>query len=277
METASLALRKTYALFLILLLAAGMASCGTDKVTDGPPVVPPQDALLIDFSSFPTSAPVLRAGNFATTLGQSNYNFAAGNVAVWNFIITVGLAVPVGTFLESFNHLPVKQPDGSWLWSYNKTVGTDSYDAKLNGKFENGLVTWNMYVSKLTGTPYANFNWFTGTADWAATQGAWIMRQSPDNPVDMLQIDWHRNAAAGTSDITYTNVVPNGPENGGYIAFGKTDGTPYNAYYNIYNKGADSLINIEWNRTTKEGRAKNLTAFGDENWHYWDSALADVP
>ena len=64
-------------------------------------------------------------------------------------------------------------------------------------------------------------------------------------------------------------------ENGGYINYGITNETPYNAFYDIYNKGQDNHTNIEWNRTTKEGRVKDAQHFLDAVWHLWDSNLDD--
>ena len=51
---------------------------------------------------------------------------------------------------------------------------------------------------------------------------------------------------------------------------------PYQAFYDIYNKGQDNLIEIEMNTNTQEGRVRNLQHFGNEDWHYWDSHLRDT-
>ena len=56
----------------------------------------------------------------------------------------------------------------------------------------------------------------------------------------MIGIEWHRDTEAGTADIKYTNIVPGGPENGGYIHFGVTGGYPHDAFYDIYNKGKEN-------------------------------------
>jgi hypothetical protein len=268
------------AIFAVLLMVVP-AGCGkSDKSNDitNALALPPQSSLFTDFSSFPTVSSQAAASlvSRVTISGQSNFAFSAVNVIVWNTVITVGLAVPVYTFLEAFNHRPTLQPDGSWLWSYSKTILLVTYTAKLYGKINGDHVDWSMYISKAG--DFTDFNWFNGTADLAGTNGNWTMKKSPSDPVDLLSIDWARNAAADTGHITYTNVEPGGPENGGYISYGN-DGTTdptYDAYYNIYNKGKDDLINIEWNLTTKEGRVKNPAAFGDSNWHYWNSALQDV-
>ena len=101
------------------------------------------------------------------------------------------------------------------------------------------------------------------------------MQRSPEDPTEFLGIEWHRDAVEDISDIRYTNIVPDGPEEGGYIEYGRIDEEPYDAYYHIYNKGQDRLKEIEWNRETKEGRIKNPDYAGGE-WRYWDCALKDT-
>jgi hypothetical protein len=282
MRTPTPVLRRIFASLLILGLTVAVANCGNNKTEDtsstDAPTLPPDStfSMTMGLSEFPAAALALSGASIAAAPAGTNYTFAAVNVGVWNLIITVGLAVPVLTFAESFNHTPVLQPDGSWLWSYSKTI-VDTYSAKLNGKVSGGQVIWNMYISKTTGADqFTDFNWFTGTADLAATAGNWTMRKSPTEPVDLLSIDWHRNAAAGTGDIKFTNVEANAAEEGGYISFRRTSDTPYDSFYDIYAKSADNLINIEWNSVTKEGGVMNQQHFGDALWHYWDSALQNI-
>ena len=271
--------RTVLALVMIAaLMACGKKSDSTNSDASTAPTLPPYASLAMDFSSFPsstTAAPALTSA-LSTTFGWSNFTYSYVNVAVWNAIITVGLAVPVLTFAESFNHTPVLQSDGSWLWSYTKTVSDVLYTAKLYGKLSGSQVTWKMYISKAG--DYTDFNWFNGTADLTTTSGSWTMYESPANPVELLSINWDRTSAT-TGNITYTNVKAGDANNGGYISYGNSGSTDpaYGAYYTIYNISAGDLINIEWNTASKDGRVKSPTAFGDSNWHYWDSLLQDVP
>lgn len=278
-------IRRTLLFTLIASLCVLPVSCGnnakTEKETstqsETPPTVPPQSSMAMDFDSFPKSKALPGPTGVlqATIAGAPNFTFAAVNVGVWNLIITIGLVVPVTAFCEAFNHAPVLQADGSWLWSYSKTINNSVYVAKLYGKVGAGQVQWDMYLTKQG--EFADFNWFSGTANTAGTAGTWTLKDKPANPVDTLSIVWNRNITAGTGNITYTNIVSGGPENGGYISYG-TDATTdpaYNAYYTIYNKSADSLINIEWDRTSKAGRVKSPKAFGDSVWHSWNSSLQD--
>ena len=113
------------------------------------------------------------------------------------------------------------------------------------------------------------------------TEGTWTLYRDtvtpyvPTNSIPYVGILWHRNTSDGTYDIKYTNIIPNGPENGGYITYGIINQTPYYAFYDIFNKGQVNLTEIKWNRTNKDGRVRDSLHFGDINWHCWDTTLAN--
>jgi len=46
----------------------------------------------------------------------------------------MGLVIPVAAFLESSDHEPVRQTDGTWVWSYNFNANTVLHLAQLHGK-----------------------------------------------------------------------------------------------------------------------------------------------
>lgn len=274
--------RTSLTLLLIASLLLNLAACNSsdnnaDPQASGAPALPAKETFLLDTSNFTAAMTSAAAtGGYATGVtiaSSSNYNFAAFNVGVWNLFIGVGLAIPVAAFLESFHHSPVLQPDGSWVWSYAVTVNNVLYTAQLYGKVDAGDVYWDMYISKEGA--YSRFHWYSGVADLEGSAGYWILNKSPDEPVDLLRIDWHRDTASGTGDIKYTNIEPGATENGGYIFYGTTSESPYDAYYDIYNKGQDDLIEIQWHRSNRDGRVRNLKHFGNQDWHYWDSSLQD--
>jgi hypothetical protein len=131
-----------------------------------------------------------------------------------------------------------------------------------------------MYISKET--EYTDFLWYSGWSNDPASEGTWTLNDHPGNPSPVIGIVWHRNLQDNTGDIKYTNIVPGGQENGGYIFHGTTTDTTYNAFYNIYNKGKDNLILINWNCTTLAGQVSDSLHFGDSAWHCWDSNLEDL-
>ncbi len=259
----------------------------TDKTTEAPKI-PPQTTFVMDFSDFTGASSTgsqATASPLASYVGQGEtgrvdvnalgdrtyFDFSAFNVGFWNLVGTFGLAIPVSCFTESLKQTPVKQPDGSWVWTYSVTVQFVTYTAELHGKYIDSGVRWDMYVTKQN--EFTDYLWYYGESDLANTQGYWVLRAEPAKATDLLRIDWHRDPVKETGDIKYTNIVPNGPENGGYISFVVSDGQPYNRSYTIFNKGKNETTFIEWNETTRAGRVKDSVHFGDDSWHCWDSSL----
>lgn len=222
--------------------------------------------MLIDFSDFQQ--------NKKSELTVQNWGYAALNVFVWSSMITGGLAVPVAAFWESFKHEGVYQGEKEWIWSYNVMVLGVIYKADLHGTLQDDNVLWKMYITRTDG--FSDFLWYYGEVSLDQTEGFWIMNENPENPGQLLRIDWTREANAETSEIKYTNVQPGGVENGGYIQYGKLSGGDYDYFYDIYVKSTDKLINIQFNSGTKEGRIKDPKTYIDDNWHCWDSNQQDA-
>jgi hypothetical protein len=266
-------LRGRAAVCLLLVLVVSLSTVAGCGSTSEAPTIPPIETFVIPFEDFQNSG----TGSLialAETGNQSSWNFAALAVGIWSTIITVGLAVPVAAFRASFHNIPLQQDDGSWVWSYSVNIGGSIYTAELHGQFITQGVHWDMNISKEG--EYEDFLWYYGECDLPATEGFWILRQSPAVPTDLLRIDWSRNISAGTYTIRYTNIVPDGPENGGYIDTRYTKGIPYDHIWDIYNKGQDNHTYIEWSIITGEGRVKDSKHFGDDNWHCWDSDRSNV-
>jgi hypothetical protein len=262
---------KTLFHILLVLVIAVLTVTGCGNVS-GAPTIPPVETFVIPFEDFENSG---MGGLVCFDTGnQSNWDFAALTVGIWGTIITVGLAVPVAAFRASFQHTPVQQDDGSWIWSYSVILGTATYTAELHGQFITEGVHWAMNISKEG--EYEDFLWYYGECDLPATEGFWILKNDPTNSTDLLRIDWSRNISAGTYTIRYTNIVPGGPENGGYIDTQYTKGVPYDHIWDMYNKSADNHTYIEWSNTTGAGRVKNSNHFGDDDWHCWDSARMNI-
>lgn len=262
---------RTLAHLLLVLVIAVLTVAGCSGVS-GAPTIPPVETFVIPFEDFENNG----TGGLVPfeTGNQSNWNYAAPAVGIWSAIIRGGLAVPVAAFRTSFQNTPVQQPDGSWVWSYSVNISGSVYTAKLHGQFISEGVHWEMKISKEG--EYQDFLWYYGENNLPATEGFWILKQSPAVPTDLLRIDWSRNISAGTHAIKYTNIVPDVPENGGYIDTQYTKGIPYDHIWDMYNKVLDNHTYIEWSRTTGEGRVKNSNHFGNDNWHCWDSDRMNV-
>lgn len=260
--------RKFYAILLLVVVPIFM-TCSENPAEPKKeaPVIPPQSTFLLNFDDFSSSS-------LSKATSKSNWLFAAANVAVWNAAIVVTLAVPVAAFVESFNHSPELQPDGSWLWTYSFQVIGLSYTAKLFGTIKVDGVQWDMFISQQG--LYTDFHWFSGKSDFAATVGYWDLNYKPTDPTPFLRIDWNRSNEDLSGDIKYTNVIPNGAENGGYIFQAFNQPAPFTGMYDIYAASSANLTQIKWNLESLAGRVADPNHFGDQDWHCWDENQDDV-
>lgn len=272
MKTKNISSYLMAGVFILFLLVGS----GCKKEPEEKPSIPPESSFVMDFSGFSDASDTVTKkskGTDSVVVKYNHWGTAFIKVAIWNVVIAVQAAVPVAAFKESFNHEAVwNKKDKLWEWTYTYAHSSGNYDAKLTGEVVGETVNWSMYISKTSGLgTFSNFLWYTGTSRFDNTSGSWTLNdRATDNPY--IQIDWHKNAD-GTSDIKYTNVVPNGNENGGYIKYGLVNDTAYDAFYTIYNKGLNNLVNIEWHRTKHDGRIKDPLAFGNSEWHLWNTLL----
>lgn len=254
--------RTSLLLIVVSILLSMTVSC---KKEDKPaPTIPPSASFVMSFNGFTNPNDTIQGSKPNYT--YQNWGHSAFNVGVWNVVLTVGLAVPVASFIESFNHEAVYDSDEeNWTWSYNFNAG-GVHTAKLTGHIEGDYAVWEMKID--------DFSWYTGKSHINNNSGYWILNESRNVPTPLLRIDWQKNSD-GTTNITYTNVKPNGPENGGYIAYGISSGA-YTRFYNIFNKGQNNLTSINWNHLYRNGRVKDANRFQDTLWHYWGTNLADT-
>jgi len=294
---------KDKLLTVLVIFLMGLQGCikSDDTNDEDAPDLPPLSSFQIDFTKFPdepqskpeitfhdkllTDAPIsdqvlwkIEELSLQPRAKGSNFNHAAGHVFVWKSLVNLYMFVPVITFVESFNHAPILRSDGTWVWSYTVTRATGIYKASLERSIVDNQIQWDMYISKVG--EYEDFLWYRGKHNIGITEGDWTLKKAPNNDYNFIGIDWHNNTN-GTSDIKYTNIIPTdsgdpqATENGGYISYGTTTNTDYDAFFDIYNKGQDNLIEIEWNLESKVGRVKNFNQFGDTDWHCWDTTLAN--
>jgi len=248
-----------------------LSGCKKDKAENKAPSLPPQSGFVMNFSDFGKPNDTLKSSLEATSYNNWGYSYL--NVVGWNIVLTVGLAVPVASYVEAFNHDAVYHPDtDNWTWSYNFTAGNIPYEAVLTGTMVSDSVSWEMRVSK--GIEFNNFLWYSGKSDISQTGGYWILKENPTVPNNLLKINWNKHAN-NTSDIRYTNIRPGGAENGGYIFYGTTSNT-FDRFYNIYNKGLENLTKIEWSSTQRNGHVNDPHQYQNSNWHCWDANLTDI-
>lgn len=260
-------MKKICSLVLILYLGC-FTGCKKDK--GEPPVLPPAESMLIDFTNFASAkkSADLISGQKGTQ--NSNWEYAAFVAGFWKVIININLAVPVTAYNIAINQSPVFISTKTWQWSYNVTYSNVTYKARLTGLIRSGDVQWKMYITREGTGGFAEFLWFEGTSKLDGTGGQWILYQNALSPVAYLQIDWTKSGTS-VGYIKYTYVKADGFLNS-FIEYGLTS-SDLNAYYTIhyYNGVKFSDVNVEWNSTTHNGHVKSVDYLGDSNWYCWDS------
>ena len=258
-------------LSLFLLLVITGCKDGPASSKENPPAIPPSSAsMVIDFGDFLQGSSLAKG---SLMLSKQNWGRAAVIVWIWKFILDGAMAVPVAAFIAAVHQEPEKLDDGGWRWTYGFGGPAQSLSASLYGEIDGSEVDWDMYIS--AEGLFADFNWFSGKSLLAGSGGTWTFNVGPDSNQAFLQVDWQRNADAGTGSIRYTDVS-GGDGHGSYIEYGLTNNTDYNAYYILNNQPENEQIDIQWNTVTKAGRIKDLAHYGDNDWHYWDSGRDDI-
>ncbi len=261
----------------MLLMFLGMSStiffssCKKEEDPGVAPDIPPEGAFVMDYDNFNKET----KGADDT---KSAWNFAAAwlHVGVWNTILTVGLVVPVASYVEALKHEPVHHSGTTWLWEYDVAVGFSTYTAQLYGTVDSDKVTWEMFVSKQGDSDFQEFKWYEGESNLSRTEGQWTLYKSNADPTAYLQIDWTKNAEDSTGTIKYTNIIPEGIENGGYISYGNGEAGELDAFYDIYNKGEDKLVEIEWNTVLHNGHIRSEHIYQDLDWNCWGTDYQDT-
>jgi hypothetical protein len=273
-------MKKYFSILVVVLLALYIGS-GCKKDKGNPPLLPPVESMIIDFSNFQSgkkSDPLITGSK---GIENSSWEYAALVAGFWNTILSINLAIPVATFELATENNAVYLDNKTWQWSYDAPVTINqvsvTYKARLTGQITATEVIWKMYISRTGTGAFAEFVWFEGTSKLDGTSGKWIINYNSQYPEPVLNIDWTKSSSdIGTIKYTYVRTLNNNrdadPFKGSYIEYGHTNAS-LNAYYNIhYFNGIEfSDVNVEWNTTTQNGRVKSFVHFDNQDWYCWDA------
>jgi hypothetical protein len=278
-------MKKLLAIIMSIVISLGLFS-GCKKDKGNPPVLPPAESMIIDFSNFETKkkSSVFSVDNKG--VDDINWAFAATVAGVWNTIIRTTLAVPVAAFKLAIDTDPVYLDDNTWQWNYDASITmgqiSTTYKARLTGQIRSNDVLWKMYIAREGTGAYPEFTWFEGTSNLDGKSGQWILNHSSQFPDPMLRIDWTRNSTdIATIKYTYIRELNNegttDPFRNSSIEYGLT-ANPLNAYYKIhyFNGIQFSDVDVEWNTTGHNGKVKAPLFFPTSNWYCWDGNLVDI-
>jgi hypothetical protein len=247
--------------FLVLAMALGVFATSCKKDNPAAPALPPSSSMSMD-NSFDGSSNKTESG--------WNFGVASLAVGVYNTVLAVNLAVPVAAFKEALKHEAVYDVNKKeWVWSYNVVVGV-TYTVKLHASESGDNINWTMVISQQNG--FQDFTWYTGVSKKDGTSGSWSLNKDVYTPVSYVDIEWSKDAAAGTAQTKFSYVEPSQSGTGNYILWRKTADVEFNAHYDIYDKSKTELTQIMWNSTDRHGKY----ILPDTTSHCWDTAQQDV-
>lgn len=270
-------------LALVMVFSVSCEKTNDTVQSDETAELPPFETMAVDFSDFLDNSSSNKAALNANKPG-TNWLYPRIVVGFWNTALFTTLAVPVASFKGAFAHEAEVIADNKWQWAYSVDGFASAYTARLTGELTNGVVVWEMYVTKAGVGAFDEFLWFTGESATDGSNGYWVLNQSAERPNAMLRIDWER-ADDEIGNIRYTWVRDLKDDDtadtfkDSYLEYGLQEGD-YNVFYNVHaydeNLEAFSDVNIEWSRTNFNGRVRASAYFEDDAWHCWDSAGDDV-
>ncbi|MFQ6039408.1 MAG: hypothetical protein ACE5PV_01025 [Candidatus Poribacteria bacterium] len=263
-------------LLTLTFLLAYFTGCSEDTTGDNgeAPLLPPDDSMTLDLSMFggdKLEAPAVPG------LPGARLNFAAAKAtaSVINVIVVAKLKVPVAVFTAAKSAVPVRQDDNSWLWSYSRTIGSETFTANLTGKREGDQVVWSMKVSNTTSLkPLDNFEWYTGVTSRENGSGSWqfFNRDTPNQANPTYAIEW--NVERGVKrERTFTNQEANSPHFGNVVRYA-VEGDMASISFTEADKGSTTVI--EWNLNTTAGSITSPSYKKGEK-ACWDKDKQDVP
>jgi len=268
-------------LLTVSFILACFIGCGEDTDTNGDgngeaPPLPPDDSMTMDLSAFggdKLGAPIIP--NIPGT--QSSFNTAAATVIIANTTIVAALATPAAVFTVAKSSTPVEQDDSSWLWSYSKMVGLQTFTANLTAKEEGDKTSWSMKISSDSILmPLDNFEWYTGTSSKDNVSGSWQFFDAtkPDEASPAIAIKWQVSVSLEglESDLTFTNQKADSEHVGDVLDYSVEGGI---ASISFTEAAEDITSIIEWDLKTSAG---SITApfYSDGEKACWDEDKQNV-
>jgi hypothetical protein len=250
-------MKKLYSLLIVLsLFTISFTSCKKDK--GDPPLLPPYESMIIDFSSFSSQAKsgVLVSG--MKGVNNSSWEYASKVARGWESLINSTIGVPIASMKVTSAYDPGYLSEKTWQWSYNFTASGQPYKAKFVGEIRSEDILWKMYITKDESGAYTDFEWFEGTSLPDGSSGEWIVKDSYSSQAELFKITW--TASASEVNTVKYEYIKSGSLNGSTIKYGLTSGA-INSYYEVhYFESAlakFSDVDIKWSSTTKNGSVKS--------------------
>jgi hypothetical protein len=259
--------------FLITgLICSGFVGCSSNNDNEDnatPPSLPPDSSLTMDLSTF--------GGGKMAPASQNpgkNFNNAAIRVLFLDAGIVVALLPATTVFKAAKSVEPIKQDDGSWLWSYKTLFLGQNYEANLTASFEPDSVIWTMKVTNPTfKPPLKNFQWYVGESALNNSNGNWQFFDpaTPDQATEIGSIDWTVKSLT-KGDIAFSAKNPKNQIFGDKATY-SIDGTT--ALVTYFDSSANIMAEVTWDTFTTAGSLK-VPDYNSGNRAYWDENKQDI-
>ncbi|MEK7399438.1 MAG: hypothetical protein AAB116_21055 [Candidatus Poribacteria bacterium] len=259
--------------FLITsLICPSFIGCGSDNDNEDnttPPSLPPDSSLTMDLTTFggEKMAPASQAPG-------KNFSNASIRVLFLDVGIVIALLPATTVFKAAKSVEPVKQDDGSWLWSYKTPFLGQTYEANLTASLEPDKVVWTMKVTNPTfKTPLKNFQWYVGESALNNSNGSWQFFDpaTPDKVTEIGSIEWTVKSLT-KGEIAFSAKNPNNQIFGDKATY-SIDGTTVLVTY--FDSSAKITAEVTWDTVTTAGSLK-VPDYNSGNRAYWDENKQDI-
>jgi len=282
----------TMAFCVLLLVQITGCGDGSDEAdedimdTSGAPALPPDESMTVDLSAFndgqalvpeiPVAGDAVHQspGNVALVAGD-NYTNAAARALTINAAIASALAFPAGLFSLAKDTAPVKQSDGSWVWSYSMTYDVFAVDSMLIGVPDGDKTYWTMMVAVDNPIlPITDFVWYTGMSTESNTSGSWKFNDmyAPTEQLPTVKLDWSVDVLRENADLTIENIDTRSDYLGDVLFYNAKPGIAAMSFEDIYE---GETWDITWDVETGAG---NITVpnYKSGEKSCWDAQKQDI-
>jgi hypothetical protein len=195
---------------IMLLVALNLGGCSDDNsITatpqETPPTLPNPAELQFDFSFFDGAAAMEKSGDYS----HENFVNAYLRAIVLQAMAHLGMAPPVGAFAVALHTVPVAQPDGAWIWSYDWNGYRYPIRVALRGLPAGDHVQWEMRIGP--GGVDPTMVWFEGRTSGDGQEGHWLFYDL-DDPKQPLcaEVTWGDDEAGRYLQFTSRELESNG-------------------------------------------------------------------
>ena len=253
-------------LFVAIAFMAGLAitmSCEKDSNDGDAPALPPATTITLDVDALSSAYQPVKSTEKVGTY----YNIAMAVTAItyWNTNLVAGMALPVYAFSAVASQEPVRVDNNTWMWSASFASGDSTITAELTASVVEDVVNWEMSLKSTV----MDFVWYTGTSNYTATSGTWLLYDNPADNNAFISINWTVDYEAETFDVKFTNVRTGDNYEDSYIEYGKT--STVDLFYEVYDSFDEVTYTILYDVQTHEGSISDGT-----NTYCWDINYLDT-